>query len=216
MELHRVYDTIDEYETVDHLVTSVWHQGDPFNRYSPLISDNGSSRCPAGCVAISGAQVLRYLNSVMGVPVNSPTSGSCVGSIQNGYIQNFGSYESYAWDDMHDDSDSLGYASLLIGDVGKRLSMNYGATGSSASTAYLPNSVFASYGINCNYFPYFDVEDTFASIQGGFPVICRGNNNDTGGGHSFIVDGYISEVTTTHYMYAIIYQNAPIDVLLPA
>ncbi len=216
LELHRVYETIDEYETVDHLISSAWKQNVPFNNYCPLVTDNGSLRCPAGCVAIAAAQVLRYLNSFMGVPVNSPASGSCVGSIQSGYTQSFTSYECYTWDGMQDETDSLGYASLLIGDVGKKVGMNYGATGSWASTTNLPYTVFASYGIDCSYSWYFDVDDTFASIQDGYPVICRANNSNTNGGHSFIVDGYISEVTTTHYEYSIIYLDPPAGVLLPA
>jgi hypothetical protein len=51
------------YQSPQILLTSIWDQGDPYNRTCPLA--NGSCtdlRCPVGCVATAGAQIMRYWN----------------------------------------------------------------------------------------------------------------------------------------------------------
>ena len=68
-----VQDTL-QYESVDHLIPVCWHQNSPFNNYCPLVSQNSTYRCPAGCVAIAGAQTLYYLHYYFGHPVSSPST----------------------------------------------------------------------------------------------------------------------------------------------
>ena len=51
------YDEIRNYEKVGPLLTTEWHQEDPFNRYTPI---KGEKHAPAGCVPIAIAQVVNY------------------------------------------------------------------------------------------------------------------------------------------------------------
>jgi hypothetical protein len=53
------------YQGGDVLLTSSWHQGDPYNRQCPSPpsgDDCTAPRCSVGCVATAGAQVMRYWN----------------------------------------------------------------------------------------------------------------------------------------------------------
>jgi hypothetical protein len=52
----------ENYHEGDFLLTTVWHQGDPFNRNCPTppVGDDCTTRCLVGCVATAGAQIMRY------------------------------------------------------------------------------------------------------------------------------------------------------------
>jgi hypothetical protein len=53
------------YQEGDILLTSSWHQGDPYNQDCPAPpggDDCTAPRCVVGCVATAGAQVMRYWN----------------------------------------------------------------------------------------------------------------------------------------------------------
>ena len=51
------YDEIRNYKKVGPLLTTEWHQDNPFNRYTPI---KGEKHTPAGCVPIAIAQVVNY------------------------------------------------------------------------------------------------------------------------------------------------------------
>jgi len=53
------------YQEGEPLLTSNWHQGDPYNRYCPTPQEVGNDdctedHCAVGCVALAGAQIMRY------------------------------------------------------------------------------------------------------------------------------------------------------------
>lgn len=51
------------YQSSQVLLTSSWHQDDPYNRTCPLASGScTATRCLVGCVATAGAQIMRYWN----------------------------------------------------------------------------------------------------------------------------------------------------------
>ena len=51
------------YQSSQVLLTSRWHQDDPYNRTCPLASGScTATRCLVGCVATAGAQIMRYWN----------------------------------------------------------------------------------------------------------------------------------------------------------
>jgi hypothetical protein len=51
------------YQENQILLSSSWHQDDPYNRQCPLASGTcTSTRCLVGCVATAGAQIARYWN----------------------------------------------------------------------------------------------------------------------------------------------------------
>jgi hypothetical protein len=54
---------IMNYYEGEVLLTSSWHQGDPYNRECPAASGTcKGSRCLVGCVATAGAQIMRHWN----------------------------------------------------------------------------------------------------------------------------------------------------------
>jgi len=51
----------ENYQQSQVLLTSYWHQNDPYNRLVPAASNGCTQvRCTVGCVALAGAQIFRY------------------------------------------------------------------------------------------------------------------------------------------------------------
>ena len=206
-ELSYTYVTYESYELIQHLTSTTWYQHYPYNEYCPYKLDY-SARCPAGCVAIAGAQMLYYLHYKIGVPVLSPSDGYCYG-VEGNYVQGFSDYSGNTWDSM----DSLcvnNFAALLVGDVGLRVGMSYSSSGSGASMADLPDDVFLPYGVDCTYISSYDSNIVFASLQDGFPVIFGGHRYESPfswPGHCFLIDGYETYVSITHFVYEWVYDG---------
>ena len=189
------------YESVDHLIPVYWHQNSPFNAYCPLTASSGTTRCPAGCVAIAGAQIWYYLHGHIGRPYASPSTGYCTGWYMD-YSQSFSDYYPN-WDLMNESTDPYGYAALLIGAIGQMVDMEYTPGGSWAYTSDLVPYVFNAYGINCTY-TIFNSDDVFNELKLGFPIICRGTEDPepSSNGHTFIIDGYVSKYIRSYIYYS--------------
>lgn len=196
-----IIDTV-EYQRVDHLITTHWHQNSPYNAFCPYKSYSSTDRAPAGCVAIAGAQTAYYLHGKMGLPANSPLNAYCVAQIPSSpgcytaysgdpqmYVSNF---SSTAWNAMATDDDVI---AALIAHVGICVSMEYH---DSWSTAYsLPSCYFSGNGINSDYslLNSYTYSDLYENILNGFPAIAGAyaNNGNDYVGHVFIIDGYKNE-----------------------
>lgn len=191
-------DTVEEvYDSIPHLTTTTWYQRGIYNYYCPDDKDSLDVivECPAGCVAIAGAQMLYYLHFKEGVPLNSPANGYCYGHVyDNSYVQFFWNHSSSTWAAMQPPrsaTDTL--AALLVGDVGKKLEISYTWNGSSASTVDLKNDVFPPYGWNSEYSDSYLSNKIVSNLQNGFPVVCAGQRETRGVnriGHAFLVDRY--------------------------
>ena len=123
------------------LLSSSWHQLDPYNRQCPLSSGTCTeTRCAVGCVATAGAQIARYWNW--------PPYG-----LGNPY----GDY--YDWPNMPDRATGTSTAAQidavaeLSSEVGIAVAMSYCEVGcESASFTYNMEGVFENqyrYHINC-------------------------------------------------------------------
>ena len=198
------------YDSIPHLTTTTWYQIDTYNDYCPQDRDTAGvvKACPAGCVAIAGAQMLYYLHNKLGVPTTSPASGLCTGYVfDNTAQQSFWNYSSYTWENMNPTRCSYGtdvYAALLVGDVGKKVNMNYSWSGSGANTVDLVSNVFAPYGISSTYYNGYSSSIIVSSLLDGYPVVCGGKrlvNNTNKVGHCFLIDGYKRFRTKTTYTY---------------
>lgn len=200
--------SVEVYDSLDHLIQTKWSQGNSgynnINYYCPLKSDNSSNKAPAGCVAISAAQMLYFLHYKLGVPAAMVDSASCVGDINNYNMQQWGNSQT-VWDIM----DTLDFinAAPFVAKIGNLVNMQYGNEGSSASTSDLVSNVFNYYGIDCSYQPYNDYI-VRNSLSNGMPVIARSGMNEVVetsntsiGAHSFIIDGYVRSRTKTTYVY---------------
>ncbi len=191
------------YDSIPHLTWTRWHQHNIYNFFCPDdINDNDSIvKCPAGCVAIAGAQMLYFLHSKDGVPTTSPRAGICIGHVyDNSVIQLFWDHSTSTWATMSLLSTTDTCAALLVGDVGKRLHMDYGWDGSEADTEDLVDDVFSPYGWNSTCLDEYNSSVIVSSLQSGYPIVCAGKRDVRGvekKGHAFLVDRYKRTRTRT-------------------
>jgi hypothetical protein len=196
------------YDSIPSLITTKWHQNNPYNIYCPLKSDN-STNAPAGCVAIAGAQMLYFLHNHLGVPLTAPSEAYCDGNI-NSYTWSQTNYTTDIWDKMGNGI----YAAPLIADIGRRVSMKYGDNSSSASLKDLVKKVFSPYSISCTYANY-DSDLLKKSLNNEMPVILGAmalSTSDKGTekvGHAFIADRYKRSQTVTKNTYNWVYDTTP-------
>jgi len=202
-----------DYDTIPHLTVTQWYQEGIYNLYCPQ-EYTGTSfvRCPAGCAAIAGAQMLYYLHGKDGVPISSPTTGYCTGYGILDYIfsQSFTNPSPNSWSQMlppRHVADTL--AAILVGDVGKRLHTTYRLNGSSAVAANLVDSVFVEYGWNCSYLADYDASIIVSNLQAGYPVVCAASRAENRGvnkiRHAFLIDSYKRRrmMTVAYYTWII-------------
>lgn len=211
--------TEEVYDSIPHLTTTAWFQGGVYNYYCPEDSDMSGYilKCPAGCVAIAGAQMLYYLHSKDGIPSTSPACGSCTGYVfDNSYVQTFWDYSSSTWAMMHSRSNSDFYAALLVGDVGKRANMSYAWNQSGTTLVSLKDNVFQSYGWNSVYSNSYSSNYIVSNLLNGYPVVCAGSINANGtNGHAFLVDRYKRYRIKTTSIYEWEYVDPDYPGLLP-
>lgn len=185
-----VYTTVYT-DSIGHLCEKKWHQDYPYNMFCPpAVLDTG--KCPAGCVAVAGAQMLKYLHDNLGTPASAPTSLTIWGG-GDGYSPN-------AWNLM-ETNDTI--AAMPIRDVGHKVGMFYLFDGSSASTEDLVDNVLQPYGIESTYSNYVPGKVTM-SLANEMPVIVSAYRESgfIPHGHSFVIDKCIYDictVTSTYY-----------------
>lgn len=198
-ELSEVYDIILDVDSIQHLIPVRWKQkADSCNAFVPWRSDTTTLRAPAGCVAVSGAQMLYFLHYAIGLPTEAPTSAYCWGSVgDSDYIWDQYNYSSTAWSQMTVDGGEK--AGMLIAAVANKVHMEFGNQGSSAHTSDLPDDCFADFGVSSTYTSYND-NIIKAALLSGMPTIVRADNSG-GYGHSFIIDGYFRHRHETTYVY---------------
>lgn len=201
------------FDSIPHLISVAWHQGNPFNVYCPLRTDDSNKRAYAGCVAIAGAQMLYYLHDKFVPRLTAPSQASCVGNV-NSYTMNQWSFNETIWDNMQYNEAS---AAPLIANVGWLVETNYKNQESSAHTEDLPSNVFSFYGLTCSLDSY-DENIVKSSLLSSMPVIIGARSSWIfGTGHSFIIDGYKRYRTSTTNTYRWVYDQVPDDhTLLPA
>lgn len=203
------------YDSIPHLTTTTWHQKGIYNYYCPEDRDSEGYivKCPAGCVAIAGAQMLYYLHLKDGVPLTSPANGSCTGYVfNNNVVQNFWNYSSSTWSMMQPPRSQYDtFAALLVGDVGNKANMAYAWNQSGTTLVSLKDDVFPFYGWNSVYSNTYSSNNIVSNLQNGYPVVCAGNinANGNGGGHCFLVDRYkrFREKTTCYYEWEYVESN---------
>lgn len=185
--------------TGPHLIQTTWGQSAPWNERVPY-ADNSSEKCLAGCVAISGAQMMYFLHNKLGVPAEMYSTGGYVGNADTNPA--FGNLSSDIWSRMGLNTSASASAksnsAILIAYMEHAVDMNYGLDGSNSDTKKLVD-VFSDWGISSRYTD-FDATLAYSSIRKGMPVIVRANGDRTNlflgilykyeDGHSWIIDGY--------------------------
>lgn len=205
----------------NHLMSTAWGQGAPWNQYAPYTNSTMTSHCYTGCVPVASAQVLYYLHNKIGVPASVYGTVSC-----NAYIPtnqssvvltntntSFSNSSSANWGMMPLNQSNTGGSdkvSALMVYLGYLYSANYGLNGTSA---YAGNttSVFPYYfGISCQYHTASSLSFLKSTTdnqiyEDEIPIIMSVSDENTGGGHAIVLDGfkYLKERVTRYYDYYI-------------
>lgn len=180
--------------TTGPLMQTLWDQSTPFNDSVPLL--NNGSRAATGCVATSTAQVFYFHK----YPQQGRGSNSY---LWNGTMlsRDF-SLSTYDWEAMqpvYSDTSSVRSRSavaILMRDIGYAMQMDYGPS-SAANSQRNALAMREYFGYNTSYairsaYSYADWEALISGeIFAGRPVIYDGFSS--GGGHSFVIDGYRSD-----------------------
>lgn len=195
-------------KTVEPLLKNIkWNQSTPYNNLCPTYSYQGKSyHCPTGCVATAIGQIMYYHKW--------PAKGT--GSKSYKYLltdysgnqttktasTTFSSH-SYAWNSMLDQYEGSTYTqaqgnavATLLYDIGVSVEMQYGAQGSGAMSAMIPDAL-------TQYFGYANTVDMLyrsiytatewdnilkTELSNDRPLYLSGANDE--GGHAFVCDGY--------------------------
>ena len=186
-----------DYEPIEPLLTSHWDQGSPYNGLCP-------SNSPTGCAATSTAQVMYYHKWPAATIAEIP---SYYTSSRHYHMEAVPAGTTLNWDAMIDSynysssSESRQAVAELMSYVGRSIKMDYDFMGSGAySHDMVPGiSTCFDYQVTQLYrknYPLVAFEDSiYQQLATGYPVIFNGMS--TGGGHSFVVDGYDSN----HYFH---------------
>ncbi len=179
---------------ISPLCTTRWDQGTPFNNDCPL---DGTQRSVTGCAATALSQVMKYHNW--------PESGEGSVSYQwkgQTLSEKFDTV-TFAWNNMIDTYTEGSYTPAeaaavagLMKSAGYALEMDYSASASSAFTN-MPAPALGNYfrydkgmrSVRREFYALPDWEELiYNSLSTYGPVIYNGQSS--GGGHSFICDGY--------------------------
>ncbi len=190
------------------LTTTTWDQASPYNLYAPEVNW-GSSRAPAGCVAIAMAQILRYHGRPAAIDGNPEyyDPGACYGWR---YASDAG-LGAYDWGNMPTAVYSWSPAAQqhavaqLIYHCGVSVSMDYESGVSGAYSVDVPNALRSYFGYNCGDLDWrsnYDWTEEWASliqneIMAGRPIY-YGFWSPTAG-HAVVCDGTDGNGWTDNY-----------------
>jgi len=183
-------DAKQDFTPIEPLLKSRWDQGSPYNDLCP-------HSCPTGCAATSTAQVMYYYKWPAMTTAKIPsyrtfTNSYSLPSIPDSTVIN--------WDDMEDtysywsSSESKQAVAELMKYVGQSIKMDYSFMGSGAYSSdmgpalndYFDYQVTQLYRENYTLAAFED--SIYQQLANDCPVIFNGMSS--GGGHSFVVDGY--------------------------
>lgn len=204
---------------VGPLIKTKWGQREPWNGCTPFWQDT-QKRCPTGCVAVAGAQMLYYFHSLKNKPRVFFSQGYCDGWIGGrhsaSYSFSFSNPQEDVWDQMalykREPQKSTYPVALLMGFVGSRIDMKYSDKASGADDEKLVRLYRDFFGIRSEYADYKE-ELVRASLDNNLPVnvsayaerrrpikfIGIGWIYDRG--HAWIIDGYKDKRICYTYTY---------------
>jgi len=195
----------DSRTVVGPLMTTVWHQGAPYNNFCPM---GDGDRCVVGCVATAAAQIMRYHEWPPDGGIGDHTyywdgDQSCGGSTEGAYL--YANFEDpYDWAHMVDDceaecsSEEEDAMAELCYEVGVSVEMNYGACGSGASYPDEALKTYFAYDptIERGYRGSHSTAEWFEFIQeeidAGRPIWYAFDYSETSG-HAVVCDGWKDE-----------------------
>lgn len=188
-----------------HVTKTLWHGITPFNTYSPVLNSGSTFHAPAGCVAVSSAQYLYFLQDKLGYSFNMPLSGSCTGDIVNGYTQSFTGLSKWQLGNLAltDNTDlyttaQFNNVALVLGYIGKEVGMNYSSTGSSSNFTKA-QAFLNKMGVKGKFVEQKDIDIPNIVINKRNPILF-GGSSDTDG-HMFLIDGAKYDLVEYEYIW---------------
>ncbi|MBR5069272.1 MAG: C10 family peptidase [Bacteroidales bacterium] len=187
----------EDYQAIAPLISTRWDQGSPYNSLCP-------SGSPTGCAATSTAQIMYYHKWPAATTAEIPSYRS---ASRNFYLSAVPAGTEFHWEDMTDtynrssSTESCQAVAELMSYVGRAIKMDYDFMGSGAYSSDMAPALnnYFDYQVTQLYrknYPLVAFEDSiYQQLAMGYPVIFNGMS--TGGGHSFVVDGYDSD----HYFH---------------
>ena len=195
--------------SISPLITSHWDQAGPYWNHCPEfmdIDENGDTigeLAYTGCVATSMAQIMNYYKLPMACSKIIPSY-----LVTFYWHEEYGAFETdpldpifFDWDNMRDnytgaeseaEKDAVAWLMLYAGCAAQ---MQYGLNASSTSDPYIPTAFNEYFNYDAKLVYRSDYEQTewedliYNELVEGRPMIYNGRAG-TGGGHSFICDGY--------------------------
>lgn len=182
-------------QAIAPLVQTQWNQSSPYNDECPRASAYGSSKCPAGCVAIALGQVMAYhqhpAQTTKAIPDYEVASG----------MKNYGKalpIVAFNWSGIINSSKYS--VPEFIKYVGAAVKMEYSADGSGADVADIPFALTEYFNydasVRCvsrNQYSYDEWHTLiYNELRENRPVVLGGTAIVSGGlyGHAFVCDGY--------------------------
>jgi hypothetical protein len=195
--------------SISPMITSHWDQGAPYWNHCPEfmeIDENGDTigeYAYTGCVATSMAQIMNYYKYPLYCTKTIPSYEMTYYYNEEYYIVDTDPLEPilFDWDNMKDnytgaetqaEKDAVAWLMLYAGCAAH---MNYGVNASSTSDPYIPTALndYFNYDAKLVYRSDYDQTDweelIYQELEAGRPIIYNGRSG-TGGGHSFVCDGY--------------------------
>jgi hypothetical protein len=177
------------------LIRTKWDQSSPYNDLCPKIS---GERAPAGCVATTMAQIMKYheypTTRTVTIPGYTTPDGLTVNPVSGS--------TTYKWSDMSNtyssSSTSASKAAVaeLIYHCGVSVEMYYNEEWSSAMDLYAATALKTCFGYDAGisylYRSYYSYTEWIGMIKtelkSSRPIYYCGDSDD--GGHAFVCDGY--------------------------
>ena len=190
------------YDSIEHLITTMWNQGPPYNYYCPMTTLGNGTKAPAGCVPVAIAQLFYYLHNHIGVPLTAPSAAYCNGNV-NSYSSGQGTYTISVWNTITAGNNMA----PLIANIGKLSNIQYGNIESLVSENDVTNA-FPAYDINCTY-TYYNETNLKNSLLDSIPVILSAKSSNAQYGHFFIADRFLRKRYYTLTVYKWVYDYYP-------
>ncbi len=181
------YKVLDE--AVSPLIKTTWSQGKYYNRSCPADSAGPDGHVYVGCVATAAGQIMKYHNW----PTTGTGSHSYTHSKYGTLSANFGA-TTYNWGSMPASGQLTSYntaVATMLYHVGVSVDMDYGTSGSGASSSDIPAALRTYFKYNADNFvnrSSYSTTSWLAKLKAdhdaGRPVYYRSP------GHAFICDGY--------------------------
>lgn len=193
---------LPSHTDIPPMLTTTWGQNAPYNSMCP--TNSAGQYCYAGCVATAMAQTMKYF----GYPQKGTGSASYTwnNGVRNMQLEMDFSTTTFSWANMPDNCTNVSpmaqrnAVATLFKAVGYAVEMNYSADakGSTATSPKIAEALVNKFGydkgIALDYRDYYSAEEWDNLIYNNLatvgPVIYNGR--DSGGGHSFVCDGYRS------------------------